>query len=140
MPSDQADSPFARAAAEPDGPLAFPPSWGRLEDQPGFSPIPGITMRSLTGGVLMLNRVEIEPNVEVPRHNHVHEQAGLVLEGILDLTIGEETRSLRPGDAYTCPPDLPHRAVAGPEGCVVLDVFSPPREDYVALVGGERDA
>lgn len=140
MPSDQADSPFARAAAEPAGPLAFAPAWAHLADQPGFSPIPGITMRSLTGGRLMLNRVEIDPDVEVPRHNHAHEQAGLVLEGALDLTVGDETRTLRPGDAYTCPPDLPHRAVAGPEGCVVLDVFSPPREDYVALVRDTEDA
>ena len=139
MPSDQASSPFARAVAEPNGPPAFAPSWARLADQPGFSPIPGITMRPLAGGHIMLNRVEIDPNVEVPRHNHVHEQAGLVLEGVLHLTIGDETRSLRPGDAYTCPPDLPHRAVAGPDGCVVLDVFCPPREDYVALVGGAGD-
>ena len=140
MPSDQADSPFARAAAEPAGPLAFAPAWARLADQPGFSPIPGITMRSLTGGRLMLNRVEIDPDIEVPRHNHAHEQAGLVLEGALELTVGDETRTLRPGDAYTCPPDLPHRAVAGPAGCVVLDVFSPPREDYVALVRDQEDA
>ena len=140
MPSDQADSPFARAAAEPAGPLAFAPAWAHLADQSGFSPIPGITMRSLTGGRLMLNRVEIDPDVEVPRHNHAHEQAGLVLEGALDLTVGDETRTLRPGDAYTCPPDLPHRAVAGPAGCVVLDVFSPPREDYVALVRDTEDA
>lgn len=140
MPSDQVSSPFARSAAEPDGPLAFAPCWARLAELPGFSPIPGITMRSLTGGALMLNRVELDPDVEVPRHNHLHEQAGLVLEGALDLTIGDETRTLRPGDAYTCPPDLPHRAVAGPEGCVVLDVFSPPREDYVALVDRMGDA
>ena len=53
-----------------------------------------------------------------------------MLEGALEMTIGDETRLLRPGDAYTIPPNLPHDARTHAEGCVVLDVFTPPREDY----------
>ncbi len=125
------DSPFARPVTEPTGGLAFAPTWARLDQQPAFSPVPGITMRSLTGERIMLNWVQIEPNTEVPRHQHPHEQVGMLLEGALELTIGDETRVLHPGDAYTLPPDLPHRAITGDEGCIVLDIFSPPREDYM---------
>jgi quercetin dioxygenase-like cupin family protein len=90
-------------------------------------------MQSITGGKLMANWVTIEPNREMPRHQHPHEQLGIMLEGTLELTIGDETRLINAGDAYTIPPNLPHNARTLDEGCVVLDIFTPPREDY----GGE---
>jgi quercetin dioxygenase-like cupin family protein len=87
-------------------------------------------MQSITGGKLMANWVTIEPNREMPRHQHPHEQLGIMLEGTLELTIGDETRLINAGDAYTIPPNLPHNARTLDEGCVVLDIFTPPREDY----------
>jgi quercetin dioxygenase-like cupin family protein len=124
-------SPFARQVAEPSPEqLAFRPVWARKDDLPPFSPIAGLAMQSVTGGKLMANWVTIEPHQVVPRHQHPHEQLGVMLEGATELTIGDETRLLRPGDAYAIPPDLPHSATTGAEGCVVLDVFTPPREDY----------
>ena len=124
-------SPFARGVSEPSPEqLAFQPTWAHKDDLPGFSPIPGLVMQSVTGGKLMANWVTIEPHRLVPRHQHPHEQLGVMLEGALELTIGDETRLLRPGDAYTIPPNLPHSAATHEEGCVVLDVFTPPREDY----------
>ncbi|MGH2531042.1 MAG: cupin domain-containing protein [Thermomicrobiales bacterium] len=126
---------FARPVTEPaTEDLAFQPVWARKDDLPTFAPITGLYMQSMTGGRIMVNWVTIEPNQAVPRHQHPHEQAGVMLEGTLALTIGDETRTLRPGDAYAIPPDLPHNAVAGDEGCVVLDIFSPPRDDYIAMV------
>lgn len=126
-------SPFARQVAEPSpDQLAFQPVWTRKDDLPGFSPVAGLVMQSVTGGKLMANWVTIEPHQIVPRHQHPHEQLGVMLEGALELTIGDETRLLRPGDAYAIPPDLPHSAATHAEGCVVLDVFTPPREDYLA--------
>ena len=125
------ESPFGRQVSEPlPAQLAFQPTWARKDDLPGFSPIPGLVMQSVTGGKLMANWVTIEPHRVVPRHQHPHEQLGVMLEGALELTIGDETRLLRPGDAYTIPPNLPHSAATHEEGCVVLDVFTPPREDY----------
>ena len=108
-----------------------------LAEQPGFSGFPGIDMQPLTGERLMVNRVVIAPGAVVPEHRHPQEQAGYVLEGVLRLTVGGETWDLHPGDAYVLPGDTPHGAVSGPEGCVVLDVFAPPREDYLALVSRE---
>lgn len=109
---------------------AFQPGWFSHDDLPTISPLEGFTMQSVTGGKLMANWVRIEPNREMPRHHHPHEQLGIMLEGALELTLGDETRIIRPGDAYTIPPNLPHHARTGPEGCLVLDIFTPPREDY----------
>ncbi|MGH2562301.1 MAG: cupin domain-containing protein [Thermomicrobiales bacterium] len=130
---------FSRTVIEPaTDELAFQPVWARKDDLAKFSPVAGLFMQAMTGGRMIVNWVTIEPNQVVPRHQHPHEQAGVMLEGMLDLTIGDETRTLRPGDAYAIPPHLPHNAATGAEGCVVLDVFSPPREDYVAMIGSEE--
>jgi len=63
-------------------------------------------------------------------HSHPHEQAGVVLEGEFDLTIGGETRRVRGGDMYIIPGGVEHRVVTGEEKAVALDVFHPIREDY----------
>lgn len=110
--------------------LSFAPTWTNKDQLPGISPIPGLVMQSVVGGKLMANWVTIEPNQIVPRHQHPHEQLGIMLEGELELTLGEETRLLGPGDAYTIPPQLPHSARTLDKGCVVLDIFTPPRDDY----------
>lgn len=110
--------------------LEFPPVWVKRGEVAGFSPVPGVTMQSMAGGKLMSIWVTIEPNIDFPYHQHPHEQMGFMLEGALELTMNGESRNLRPGEAYAIPPFLPHKAKTGPEGCVVLDVFTPPREDY----------
>jgi quercetin dioxygenase-like cupin family protein len=121
---------LVRGAGDEGDLLAFQPTWTTKDEIPAFAPIVGLAMQSVTGGKLMANWVTIEPHREVPRHQHPHEQLGIMLEGALEMTIGDETRLLRPGDAYTIPPNLPHGARTHDEGCVVLDVFTPPREDY----------
>ncbi len=115
-----------------DAPV-FPAGWASRETLPPFDAAPGITMQSFSGGALMANWVTIEPDRAIPVHQHPHEQIGVILEGGMELTIGDETRTLRPGDAYSVPPHLPHGGRATGDGCVVLDVFTPVREDYAAL-------
>ena len=91
---------------------------------------PGITLRPMWGDKIMMSLVEIAPNAEVPRHTHPHEQAGVVLQGEFDFTIGGETRRLKQGDAYVIPGGVEHRVVAADGWALVLDIFSPPREEY----------
>lgn len=117
-------------AGEAPAALEFVPRWTSKEAIAGFAPAPGVLMQSVIGGKLMANWVTIEPNSVVPIHHHPHEQLGVMLEGAMELTIGDETRLLRPGDAYTIPPHLPHGARTREDGCVVLDIFTPVREDY----------
>lgn len=104
--------------------------WGNIETMRSLQPLPGITMWPATGTHLMMNFVRLEPGAQIPSHHHPHEQAGTVLEGSIVLTIAADTRELRIGDIYIAPPHTEHSATAGPDGCLVIDVFSPPREDY----------
>lgn len=110
----------------------FAPAFHQIADLPGFDPAPGVRMNVMTGGRMMANWVRIAPGGAVPTHAHMHEQIGLVLEGLINMTIGGETKALTPGWAYTIPGNMPHSATAGPEGCLVLDIFSPPRDEYRA--------
>jgi quercetin dioxygenase-like cupin family protein len=107
-----------------------------LAEQPTFSGFAGITMQALAGTKVMVNRVVIPPGAVVPEHQHPHEQAGYVLEGTLFLMVQGETWELTPGAAYVLPGGTSHGASCGPEGCVVLDVFGPPREDYLERLKG----
>lgn len=131
--SSRDETHLTRGASEPAADeLAFAPTWTSKDQLKGFSPIPGLVMQSVVGGKLMANWVTIEPNQVVPRHQHPHEQLGIMLEGELELTLGDETRLLGSGDAYTIPPHLPHSARTNDKGCIVLDIFTPPRDDYRA--------
>jgi len=55
---------------------------------------------------------------------------GIVLSGKFELTIGEESRLLKEGDAYLIPSNVEHSARALENQARALDIFSPPREDY----------
>jgi len=100
---------------------------------PPIRPVPGCTLRTPYGEHLMLSYLEMEPGAEVPWHHHPHEQGGVLLKGRLQLSIGEETRVVEAGSLFLIPPNVPHRAVAVDGPAVVLDVFSPIREDYAEL-------
>jgi quercetin dioxygenase-like cupin family protein len=107
-----------------------------LDHVPVIRPIPGVQTQTPHGQHLMLSRLHLDAGAEVPLHQHPHEQAGILLEGRMELTIGDQTRVLDPGALYIIPPNVPHRAVAVDGPVLVLDVFSPIREDYAAMSQG----
>lgn len=78
----------------------------------------------------MLSFLDMAPHATVPEHAHMHEQMGVVLEGELELQIGDERRLLKPNDTYLIPSQVRHAAWTRAQPCRVLDVFSPPREEY----------
>ena len=94
---------------------------------------PGVRIRAPYGENLMISLLEMDEGAVVPLHHHPHEQGGIMLEGRVELTIGDVTRTVEKDAAYLIPPNVPHRAVAVDGPAVVLDIFSPVREDYVEL-------
>ena len=89
--------------------------------------------RLVTGDRLMLAHVDLQKGCVVPEHAHVHEQVSYILTGHLRLTVSDEgadVYDLRAGDVIVLPSNVPHAAVAV-EDTTVLDVFSPPREDWI---------
>jgi unsaturated pyranuronate lyase len=98
---------------------------------PSFQPAPGCRLSTHAGEHLMLSWVEMDAGAAIPLHQHPHEQGGTVIEGKLQLTIGDETQIIQRGTTYFVPSNAPHRAVAVDGPVVVLDTFSPIRDDYV---------
>ena len=78
----------------------------------------------------MLNLIRFEPDATVPLHSHPHEQLGIVLEGMQALVVAGVAHEMTPFEAYVLPGGIEHSAYCGPEGALVLDIFTPVREDY----------
>ena len=91
-----------------------------------------ITRKMIWGDKVMVTRWELAPNTSLPIHDHVSEQVTMVISGSVTLLFpGEEGRTLRAGDMLIIPSSKPHGVKVGPEGCIVSDIFSPIREDFI---------
>jgi unsaturated pyranuronate lyase len=90
---------------------------------------PGLEARIIHGVQTTLSVVEIKGGSVLPEHKHFQEQITYIVKGQLDMVIGGEKYSLTEGSVHVIPPNVPHSAVA-PMDCVVVDAFSPARDDY----------
>ena len=110
---------------------AFEPAFYQLDALAEVPLFEGVSARFVAGGRMMFSFIHLAPGATVATHDHPHEQLGYVLEGSMRLAIGDDERDLQPGAAYAIPGGVSHSAVGGPTGCLALDVFSPPREEYL---------
>ena len=92
--------------------------------------VEGARTRTFWGERILLSMVEIDANSEVPKHTHPHEQAGILIEGELEMGIGGEVKVLKPGDMYIIPGEVEHYARCGDTPALALDIFSPVREEF----------
>ncbi|MBI2777315.1 MAG: cupin domain-containing protein [Chloroflexi bacterium] len=92
-----------------------------------------VRARRIVGERITFAVVEMAPGADVPEHHHPAEQLGMVIEGQVDFRIGDETRTMGPGGTWRIESEVPHQVKAGPDGAVVVDVFSPPRADWDGL-------
>jgi quercetin dioxygenase-like cupin family protein len=92
---------------------------------------PGVHAQICAAAKLMMSYVELEPGAVVSEHSHPHEQVGLMLAGRATFWIGDEEKTLSPGDMYRIPGNVKHRVLALTEPVRVLDIFHPIREDYL---------
>ncbi len=91
-----------------------------------------ISRKMIWGENVMAVLIELAPNATVPTHDHVSEQMTMVQKGELTLSFPEnDDVPLKFGDVIVIPSSQPHSAKAGPDGCVVMDVFSPIRHDFI---------
>lgn len=90
----------------------------------------GLETRIFPGDNAMLSIVRIEPGREGAVHAHPQEQWGVLLEGGgVRIQDGVE-HTVGAGDFWRTPGGVPHGFRAGPEGALIVDVFSPPRDEY----------
>src|SRR5256885_2626969 len=89
--------------------------------------------RLITGDRMMLAHVYLKKGCIVPKHSHENEQLTYILEGALHFWIGDDEREevvVRAGEVLHIPSLVPHKAEAL-EDTLDVDVFSPPREDWL---------
>ena len=79
---------------------------------------------------VMLVRFAFEAGAVGAEHSHPHKQVSVIESGVFDVTIAGKTKRLKTGDSYLVAPSLLHGAVALEAG-VIVDVFSPLREDFL---------
>ena len=93
----------------------------------------GVVGRTVHGELLTVSVVELEAGTAVPEHFHENEQLGIVLQGAVRFTVGDESRDLEVGGMWRIPANVPHSVEVGPDAAVVIDIFSPTREVWRAL-------
>ena len=91
----------------------------------------GIARQMVVGEKLMICRLTIQPRVVTPVHSHVHEQVTMVERGRVLYSVDGVERVVSAGDVLHFPPNLPHGATMLEEEVVLVDVFTPMREDFL---------
>ncbi len=91
---------------------------------------PDLGRQLVVGQDMMLARVLLKKGCVVPEHSHINEQLTYILEGALRFTIDGRVIDVNAGEVLCIPPNMPHAALAL-EDTVDLDVFNPPRADWL---------
>jgi quercetin dioxygenase-like cupin family protein len=91
---------------------------------------PLLQRQFVVGQDIMLARVLLKKGCVVPEHNHHNEQVTYILEGALKFWIDGKEIVVNAGEVLTIPPHMPHKAEALLD-TVDLDVFNPPRADWI---------
>lgn len=94
----------------------------------------GIERQMVVGQNVMMCRFRFAPFVVTPEHTHPHEQMTLVVQGKVKFYIGGEERIVSAGDVLHFPPDNRHGATMLDEEVILIDIFSPIREDFLFKV------
>ena len=105
----------------------------RWNDMPKEKVSDVLDRRLITGEQVMLTHVYLKKGAIVPQHNHHNEQISYILEGALRFWIGEdesEVIDVRAGEVLHIPSLVKHKAEALEE-TVDVDIFSPPRQDWL---------
>ena len=90
----------------------------------------GVRTRIFPGENVMVSVVRISPNRAGEIHSHPQEQWGVMLEGSgVRIQDGVE-HPVKSGDFWQTPGNIPHGFRGGPGGALILDIFSPPRDEY----------
>jgi len=92
----------------------------------------GVRLKSLVHGERThLTEFRLSKGAVVPEHQHPQEQTGYLISGSLRFTIDGEVTVALPGASWNLPAGIPHGAEAL-EDTVVVEMFSPIREDYLS--------
>ncbi|RJR23722.1 MAG: cupin domain-containing protein [Desulfobacteraceae bacterium] len=96
-----------------------------------LQPVEGIGIRTMVyGEKTHMCEFKLKKGALLPRHSHPHEQTGFVFSGHIIINIAGEDFDAGPGDAWCIAGGVEHKADVL-EDSVIVEVFSPPRDDYI---------
>ena len=95
----------------------------------------GVERQMIWGDRLMVCRLRFKPHVLTTVHTHPHEQITLVERGRVRFTIDGVDRLACAGDVLHFPSAVPHGATILDEEAVLIDIFSPVREEFLPRQG-----
>jgi len=93
----------------------------------------GCFTRLVAGQKALISFLRIEPQTLFPVHQHPHEQLMIVVEGEIEEIVEEKPYLLKKGDVIVLPSNIEHGGRTLDSPCEIIDIFSPPREDYLKL-------
>ena len=102
----------------------------RWDEIPTESVNPLFDRQLVVGDQIMVARIFLKKGCVVPLHSHFNEQLTHIQKGALHFTINGQEITVRPGEFLCIPPNVPHTAVAL-EDTVDVDIFTPPRADWI---------
>ncbi|MEO8044675.1 MAG: cupin domain-containing protein [Spartobacteria bacterium] len=103
------------------------------QENPWIDLVPGIKRRTIASGATMYQmRAELAAGSVLPEHQHPQEQIAHVIKGRMKMIVAGVPHELAAGDAIYLGSNVPH-GVEVIEDTTVIDTFSPPRADYLAL-------
>lgn len=107
-------------------------------ENPWIEICPGIKRQTVTSGKTMYQMLaHLESGSKMPEHHHPQEQVVHMLQGRMKLIVEGTSHELVTGDSYYLPGNVPH-GVETMEESRVLDTFSPPRDEYLAIDEANR--
>jgi quercetin dioxygenase-like cupin family protein len=83
------------------------------------------------GGTMMMVEVTFKKGAEGAIHKHVHEQVSYIVEGSFEFNLNGDKRIVKKGDSIYIPSDVLHGVISLEENSIILDVFTPQREDFL---------
>lgn len=102
----------------------------RWAEEPVEELTPSIGRQLVHTETLTVARIHLREGAVVPSHAHPHEQVATVLEGRLRFVVGGEEQIVATGESMIVPGGVPHE-VEALEDSLVLDIFSPVRDDWL---------
>jgi len=110
----------------------------RYQGVPLIEFIPGLKGHIVSAEKITVSFITMDPDFHIPVHRHQSEQIMIVMDGAIDTIVDGKLYRLEKGDVLILPSNIEHGVYSSNRGCSVIDVFSPPRQDFVAKLEAVR--
>ena len=100
-------------------------------DVPQVELVPGSNSHIVSAENITVSFLTMDPNTHFAPHRHESEQVMVVVDGECDEIASGKLYHLKKGDVIILPSNIEHGAHISDKGCKAIDVFSPPRKDFV---------